>query len=392
MANTLTDRGVGDDATTSSSATMSSSAASTDAGVELASLEGRRDRRRPPLGMLVRAGLLLVLLGLVLSAPLLMPDAQVNIVSRVATFAIVALSLNVLLGYTGQVSLGHSAFLGVGAYSAGFAMTVMDVPWLLAVGMAIFIGALAASILGVVALRVKGLYLALVTLAYGLFAERVLFSLSAINQGGAGMPAPRPDFVGFNDVLYAYICIGALALVWLLDWRLTASKAGRAIQAIRDSERVAASWGINVTGYKLLAFVLSGALAGLAGALFASIEQIVFNLTFTFTLSLTFLLMVVIGGIGSRLGVVIGAVVLSGMAFFLDATAALIEANTAIESWPLTASAEALVGALLLVIVLLFFPGGIAQLIAPIRRRLSLRPQAVDQPSATSSEAADVRP
>ncbi len=369
-------------------------AAADPADVELVSLDDDDGGGRSTSGLILRGLVLAALLGAALSAPLLMPDAQVNIVSRVACFAIVALSLNVLLGYTGQVSLGHSAFLGVGAFSAGYAITVLELPWAIAQLIAIGIGVLAALILGIVALRVKGLYLALVTLAYGLFAERVLFGIGPITQGGAGMPAARPEVIGLNDVAYAYICIGALVLVWVLDWRLTSSKAGRAIQAIRDSEKVAASWGINVTGYKLLAFVISGALAGLAGGLFASIEQIVSNLTFTFTLSLTFLLMVVIGGIGSRLGVVLGAVVLSGMAFFLDTTARLIEQYTPVANWPLNASAEQLVGALLLVVVLLFFPGGLAQLIAPLRRRLSLNPAAVERESAgTAGEGgADVRP
>lgn len=375
MADTVTERPVGEDTDTT--------AAPAGEEVELVSLDDEGPR---PAGLLLRGLFLAVVLGLVLAAPLLMPDAQVNIVSRVATFAIVALSLNLLLGYTGQVSLGHSAFLGVGAFSAGYAITELQLPWLLAQLVAVGIGAVAALILGIVALRVRGLYLALVTLAYGLFAERVLFNIEAVTRGGAGMPADRPELIGLNDVAYAYICIGALVLVWLLDWALTSSKAGRAIQAIRDSERVAASWGINVTGYKLLAFVLSGALAGLAGGLFASIEQIVSNLTFTFTLSLTFLLMVVIGGIGSRLGVVLGAVLLSSMAFFLDLLADLIP------GFPLNASAEGLVGALLLVAVLLFFPGGLAQLIAPLRRRLSLRPSAIDDTAGGGREGADVRP
>lgn len=369
MADTLTDRGLVDDV-------EDPGGAGTDRDLAASPR---------PAGMLVRGLALAGLLGVVLLAPLLMPSAQVNIISRVACFAIVALSLNLLLGYTGQVSLGHSAFLGVGAFSSGFAITELQLPWLLAIVVAIAIGAGAALILGIVALRVRGLYLALVTLAYGLFAERVLFGIGAVTQGGAGMPAARPDIIGLNDVAYAYVCIAALVLVWLLDWRLTSSKAGRAIQAIRDSERVAASWGINVTGYKLLAFVMSGALAGLAGALFASIEQIVSNLTFTFTLSLTFLLMVVIGGIGSRLGVVLGAVLLTSMAFFLDLLESLIP------GFPLNASAEGLVGALLLVAVLLFFPGGLAQLLAPVRRRLSLWPERAGD-AATSSGGTDVRP
>jgi branched-chain amino acid transport system permease protein len=318
-------------------------------------------------GIIARLVVLGLLVGGVALLPLVVPATDVNVISRVAVFAIIALSLNVLVGYTGQVSLGHSAFLGVGAFSSGYALTELGMPWPAAVVLAIAVGALAAILLGGVALRIQGLYLALVTLAYGLFAEQVLFSIPAVTGGGAGMPAPRPLFAT-GDVPYAYLCIGALALVWILDRRVTASKAGRAIRALRDSERVAASWGINVTGYKLLAFVLSGSIAGLAGALFASIEEIVSNLTFGFTLSLTFLFMAVIGGVGSRVGVVIGAVLLTSMPFVLDR---LAQNNP---GFPVDGSAAQLLSALLLLLVLVFFPGGIAQLLAPVVRWCSFRP------------------
>lgn len=328
----------------------------------------RPARWRPSTGgIIARLVVLAALLGGVASIPLLVPSTDVNVVSRVAVFAIIALSLNVLVGYTGQVSLGHSAFLGVGAFTAGFGLTELGMPWAASAGLAIAIGGLAAMLLGGVALRIQGLYLALVTLAYGLFAEQVLFSIPAITGGGAGMPAPRPAFAT-GDVPYAYLCLGALAVVWIIDRRVTASKAGRAIRALRDSERVAASWGINVTGYKLLAFVLSGSIAGLAGALFASIEEIVSNLTFSFTLSLTFLFMAVIGGVGSRIGVVVGAALLGSMPFVLDR---LAQNNP---GFPVDGSAAQLLSALLLLLVLVFFPGGIAQLFASVVRWCSFRP------------------
>lgn len=322
-------------------------------------------------GAAARVLVLGVVAAAVLALPVLVPATEVNVVSRVAVYAIVALSLNVLVGYTGQVSLGHSAFLGVGAFSSGFALTELGLVWPAAVAIAVVVGALAAILLGGVALRIQGLYLALVTLAYAVFAEQVLFGIPAITGGGAGMPAPRPVFA-VGDVSYAYLCLGALALVWVVDRRVTGSKAGRAIRALRDSERVAASWGINVTAYKLLAFVLSGSIAGLAGALFASIEEIVSNLTFGFMLSLTFLFMAVIGGVGSRVGVVIGAVVLGSMSTVLDGLS-LATQDWAV-SFPLDGSASQLLSALLLLAVLVLFPGGIAQLIAPLVRWCSFRP------------------
>jgi branched-chain amino acid transport system permease protein len=317
-------------------------------------------------GAIARLVVLAAILGFAAAAPLLVPSVQINIVSRIAVFAIVALSLNILVGYTGQISLGHSAFLGIGAFASGYIITEVGLPWAAAIGTAVAIGGISAVILGFVALRVKGLYLALVTLAFGLFAERVVFNITAITRGGAGMPADRPEWA-FGDLAYAYVCIGALLLVWLLDWRLTSSRAGRSIQALRDSEKVAASWGINVTNYKLLAFVLSGAIAGLAGGLFASIEQLVSPITFDFQLSLLFLLMVVIGGAGSRPGVVLGAILMESTSFFLDLIA---DANP---DFPIDGSAGPLVGAIFLLAVLLRYPGGIAQLLGGVFRWLSFQ-------------------
>lgn len=338
-----------------------------DAAAPTAAVARRDEPWRPSLpGVVARGAVLALIAAAVIALPLVVDAADVNIVARVAVFAMVAISLNVLVGYTGQVSLGHSAFLGVGAFSSGYALTELGVPWLGAAAFAIVIGAGAALILGGAALRIKGLYLALVTLAYGLFAEQVLFGIPAVTGGGAGMPAPRPAFAQ-GDVAYVYVCYAALALVWLLDVRVTSSKAGRAIKALRDSERVAASWGIDVTGYKLLAFVLSGSIAGLAGALFASIEQIVSNLTFSFTLSLTFVFMAVLGGVGSRVGVVLGAVVIAPMPFVLDR---IQELNP---GFPVDGSATQLITALLLLVVLLSFRGGIAQILAPVIRWCSFK-------------------
>lgn len=353
---------------------------------------------RPSLrGRVARLAVLGGLVAAVLGLPFVVPDAQVNIISRVVVFAIVALSLNLLVGYTGQVSLGHSAFLGVGAFSAAFLLTrfglaqefaVPTTSWLLAAAFAMAIGGLQALLLGGVALRISGLYLALVTLAYGLFAQRVLFNITALTGGGAGAQVGRPEFAANSDIIYAYVCFAALALVWIVDWRLTSSKAGRAIRALRDSEKVAASWGISVTRYKLLAFVLSGMVAGLAGALFASIETVISDATYDFVLSITFVFMVVVGGVGSRIGTVVGAAIFGSMTFVLDA---LAEAGRS----PVDGTAAQVVGALLLLVVLVRFPGGIAQLLAPVIRWCSFRRwRATSQATGPGAHTggADVRP
>ncbi len=316
------------------------------------------------------AGRLAVFAGLaalLIAMPYIVTSTSTNIISKAAVFAMVGLSMNVLMGYTGQVSLGHAAFVGVGAFSAGYALTEAQFPWAFAVVFAILIGAVSALILGGIALRVRGLYLALVTIAYGLFAKEVIFNIRAVTRGGAGMPAPRPSFAS-GDIAYVYLCMAFVVVVWLFDWRLTSSKAGRAIRALRDDERVAASWGINVTAFKLLAFVISGAIAGLAGALLGSIEQIVSPVTFGFTLSLTFVLMAVVGGLGSRPGVVMGSVLFAVLPQLLEL------AHTAWSWWPFGSLWEPVIGAVLLLLTLIFFPGGIAQQNEHLFRWLSFRP------------------
>jgi branched-chain amino acid transport system permease protein len=300
---------------------------------------------------------LAAILGFVLLIPQLVPVVYVNVISRAAVFGILALSMNVLVGYAGQASLGHAAFLGVGGFASGYALSELGMPFGAALVVAALVGMVAALVLGGVALRVSGLYLALVTIAFGLFAQETLFNIRFLTGGGAGQIAPRPALFR-GDVAYTYFCIGILFLVLAFDWRLLASRPGRAIQALRDDERVAASWGIDVTGHKLMAFVISGALAGIGGALFASIEQIVSKEDFGLSLSITFLLMTVVGGAGNRWGVVQGGILFAVLPTLLDRT----HANFHVFPFTtLSATWEPAIGAILLLLTLTLFPGGIAQ-------------------------------
>lgn len=304
----------------------------------------------------------------------------INVVSLAAIYGIVALSMHIIVGYTGQVSLGHAAFVGIGAFAAGYTLTEMAMPFLFAMAVAAITGGLGALVLGGVALRVTGLYLALVTIAFGEFAKETLFNIRSLTGGGAGQSAPRPSWFESGHQ-YAFFCIGILVLAMIFDWRLVSSRAGRAIQALRDDERVAASWGINVTGYKLAAFVMSGALAGVAGALFAAKEEIVSKEDFPLSLSITFLLMTVVGGIGSRWGVVAGGVFFALLPTLLD---------QAHENWHvipfrwISATWEPAIGALLLLLTLTAFPGGIAQQTRFILAKLGLRDHDDDDHAVTT--------
>lgn len=291
--------------------------------------------------------------------------------ARAAIFAIIGLSLNILMGHAGQISLGHQAFVGVGAFTSGFMVSENGLSFLPAMFVAGLVGAASAAFLGVVALRLRGLYLALLTLAYGTVAEESIFNIRALTRGGEGMPAPRP--AGFeSNQAYLLLCLLVLSVVLLIDWRLVKSKAGRAIMAIRHDERVAATMGVNVTFYKILAFMLSGFIAGVAGSLFAHRETVVVAEDFVLTFALTWVFMTVVGGLGSRAGVVVGSAFFALFATIVNVLLNLfLSPQAAQDLTTFFARATPFIGALLLVLTLTLYPGGIGQQMASIRRWMS---------------------
>ncbi|MFN2642886.1 MAG: branched-chain amino acid ABC transporter permease [Actinomycetota bacterium] len=302
-------------------------------------------------GWVARRGLLAAIIFGVLLAPQFVDNVRENMISFALVYVVIGLSINILIGYAGQISLGHQAFVGVGAFTSAYIVSNSHLSFWIGLALAGLTGAGAALLLGLVALRLRGLYLALITLAYGFVAQNSIFNIPALTGGGAGAEAPRP--AGFTgNKAFVYLCFIILAVLMYVDWRLVRSKVGRAIFAIRENELAAASFGINVTAYKLIAFVISGVFAGIGGSLFAHRSTVVVSADFNFALALTFVLMVVVGGLGSRVGVFIGS------AFFA--------------LFPLIfnrfSKYTGLIGALLLLLTLTTFPGGIAQQIAPILR------------------------
>lgn len=312
--------------------------------------------------------------------------ADIDVLSLAVIYAIGGLSLNVLLGYAGQISLGHQAFVGLGAFASAYVVTNLQLGFWLAVAVAAAFGAAQATVLGAVSLRLTGLYFALVTLAYGTFAEETLFGIAAITGGEGGKPAARP--VGFEDgYSYYFLCLGFLAVILWLDRRLTRTKAGRALAALRENPRVAASYGINVRAYTLLAFAVSGTFAGVAGSLMAHHDEVIVGSTFDFQLALLFILMTVVGGLRDRVGVVIGSAFFAllqekllvnavGGVFgslhlddFFGLLGELLHVDGIFASG-LGIPAEfvgLIVGPILLLLTLTKYPGGIGQQVAPIR-------------------------
>jgi len=298
-----------------------------------------------------------------------------------AIFAITALSLNILIGYTGQLSLGHQGFLGVGALTAAYFQAKQGLPFGACLLAGLLIGAAVALLLGLVALRITGLYLALITLVFGLTLKDSLFQVSSLTNGGAGQPADRPS-VFIENYRYYLFCLAVLAAVVYLDRRITGSKTGRALLALKENERVAAAFGINVTLSKLLAFVLAGGIAGLAGGLFAFNTQQFSGVDYDFNLALTFVVMTVVGGPGSRPGVIIGGAFFAVLNNGNLIQAGLGKAQGALGDIPGLGSllygqtqqfVPDIIGALLLLQTIIFNPNGIATIADPVARWLSFK-------------------
>jgi branched-chain amino acid transport system permease protein len=255
--------------------------------------------------------LALVLLG----APWLVSEYWLAQLTFVLIYAVVGLGLMVLSGYTGLFSLGHAAFLGVGAYTQAV-MTNAGVPFPIALVAAGAVSAAVGVVVGLPALRVKGIYLAIATLAFGFIVEEVFARWESVTGGNAGIHIKAPNVFGFkldNDVSFYFACLVVSVLATLAVLNLLRSATGRAFVAIRDSEVSAQSMGIHLARYKTLSFAISAALAGVGGALYAHKLQFISPDQFSLLQSVDLLLMIVIGGVGSVHGAFLGAIFLITM-------------------------------------------------------------------------------
>jgi branched-chain amino acid transport system permease protein len=262
-----------------------------------------------------RPGLRVIVVGVI--ASLLAPAlVHIGVVTEYAAFVIgtgvalaaAAMSLNLLMGYAGQISLGQYSLLGVGAFLSGWMTSAhhLGLPFLIALPAAALAGAGAAFLVGLPALRLRGLYLAVVTIAMSFALTESIFRAKSIGGGSAGIDLPRPqvnNFIFTHNGDYLGVLVALLVLVWWFDTNVTRTTLGRAFRAIKSDESVAASFGVDVTAFKLGAFALSGAMAGIAGLMYGHLAGTVNSESFQFEKSLLLVVVVVVGGLGSRVGV-----------------------------------------------------------------------------------------
>lgn len=312
------------------------------------------------------------------ASPFQVPAFDANRMSEAVIFAIIGLSLNVLIGYAGQVSLGHQAFVGIGAFTSAYVVTDLTQEVVLGVLVAALVGAAQALLLGLVSLRLTGLYFALVTLVYGVMAQQSIFAIESFTGGTAGKLAPRPT--GFeSDHRYYYFSLAGLIAVLLIDRRLLRTKGGRALLALRENPRVAQTWGIDTKAYTLFAFGVAGLFAGLGGGLLAHRDlQVVAN-PFDFNLALVFVLMTTVGGLRNRVGVVLGSLFFAFLRNGYLVEKLRLDEGIGPIPGPLGVidmSAEfapLVFGPVLLLIVLTRLPGGFGQLARPFQEWLAGR-------------------
>ena len=280
----------------------------------------------------------------------------VGVVTRIMIFAIVATSLNLLIGFGGMVCFGHAAFFGLGAYAVGIlAHSGIDSAWI-SWPTAMVVGALAAAIIGAISLRTRGVYFIMITLAFAQMLYYVFVSLAAYG-GDDGLALAQRSVVPWGldlsqDITFYFVVLVLLVVVLWLMQSLANARFGRVLQAIRENEARTEAVGYPVFRYKLVAFVLAGMIAGLGGALIANQNGMVSPSLLFWTQSGSLMVMVIVGGVGYVYGGVLGALIL--LAF-----EEVLSSHTAYWQLPL---------GLVLLAVVLYARNGAASVLARVRR------------------------
>lgn len=306
--------------------------------------------------------------ALIAAAPLLTDNRfLLKVFIFVGLNALVVTGMALLFGHAGQVSLGHAAFMGLGAYCCALLTTRFQAPWPVAFVASGFVAALGGIVLALPSLRLKGHYLAMATLGFGELATLAFVEAEPITggvDGLSGIPFPSIGSFEFREPAALYWLVwGTLAVALLLSRNMTSLSPGRAMRALHGSEAGATASGIDITGVKIRAFVISATMAGLAGALYASVVGFISPTVFTLGASVTFLAMAVVGGTGSLAGPLIAAAVLT-LLQYLDALIPGIPREMA----QMVQSYQADIYGIAIIIVVLLAPSGVAGLLRSVGR------------------------
>jgi branched-chain amino acid transport system permease protein len=286
-----------------------------------------------------------------------------HVIALSCLYAIPAIGLNVMLGYTGLVSLGHMAFAGIGAYTAAVLMVDAKLGFWISLPLATLAAGAAGFAVGAICLRFRSHYFMIVTLAFGLLLHSVMNNWDSVTRGAAGFPGiPRPAPLAFADWAFTFgplanyyrLALTGLLVAFAVQWLIVHSDFGRVLMAIRQDEKLAAFKGANTMLYKTTVFALGSAIAGFGGVLFVSFLRAASPDAFTLAESINMVLIVIIGGAGYLAGPIIGALVYIGVPEYLRAANEL----------------RLILFGVLLVLITLFAPQGLAGLLQSVWKKL----------------------
>lgn len=308
-------------------------------------------------------GLALCLLPALAAAGVMKSAYLINL-GGVMIYAVAAMGLNLLLGYSGLISLGTAGFMGLGTYVAGYLFSRADLPVAVSVVAAVVIPTAVGILVGLVSLRISGLYLAIATLCVSEILRKTYEEFDSFTGGFSGLKTGYPVLFGmklsresFNTVMFVVLVI-ALVGVMMLTHNLVSGQLGRALHAMRGSEVAAQAMGVNLLKYRLIAFALATAYAGLAGALYMHFIRYSYPALWTLGLSLNILAVVVIGGLRSIYGTVLGALVVFGVPDLI------IKNIPYIKDLP---GVSYIFNGILIIVIIMFYPQGITRLFSDLK-------------------------
>ena len=321
-----------------------------------------------------------IVAGLVALAfvPLFAGTYWLDVLNRIGIAIIGAIGLNILVGFTGQISIGQAAFLAVGAYSTAILGTKVGLPFWLAIPLAGALTSVFGLVFGVPSLRLKGLYLAIATLAAYFITTYVVIHWESMTNGVLGFNVAPPSFLGRpidSDERVFYLIYALVVPAVLFAKNLFRTRVGRAFIAVRDRDVAASVIGVSLYRYKLLAFLISSFYAGVAGGLMAYHSRIVFPDAFTLLVSIDYLAMIIIGGMGSIIGSIFGAVFMTLLPEVLKLSATSLT-GVYPNAFGLIASARDIVFGLAIIFFLMYEPAGLARIWERFRSYWKLWPYA----------------
>ena len=296
--------------------------------------------------------------------------------NRIGIAIIGAIGLNILLGFTGQISIGHAAFLAVGAYSTAIFEANFGLPFFIAIPLAALVTSGFGLIFGIPSLRLKGLYLAIATLAAYFITTFVIVHWESVTKGVTGLAVPNAMVFGVpldSDFRVFYLIFALVVPATLFAKNLFRTRVGRAFIAVRDRDVAASVMGVSLLRYKLLAFLISSFYAGVAGGLMAHHSKILFPDAFTLLVSIDYLAMVIIGGQGSIVGSIFGAIFMTLLPEVLKGTATSLTGFYP-QAFGMIASARDIVFGFAVIFFLMYEPQGLARIWVRFRSYWQLWP------------------